>query len=105
VTSTLNLYNVGLYNIRQHFFSEKKFLNYENNYHVCKDNENYKLLQAGISQKILRVVDRSFKSFFNLIKKAKNNEYRFKDIHIPKYLDKNGLFPLILSTNAIMLSS
>ncbi|CEA05417.1 putative transposase [Metalysinibacillus saudimassiliensis] len=96
-----NLYNVSLYNIRQHYFTEKSFLTYESNYHVAKHNENYKLLQAGISQQILKVVDRSFKSFFNLMKKAKQGEYRFQDVKIPKYLAKDGLFPLILSTNAI----
>lgn len=66
-----NLYNVALYNIRQYYFQEKKFLKYEENYHVCKENENYGLLQAGVSQQILKVADRSFKSFFNLIKKGK----------------------------------
>ena len=98
-----NLYNVALYNIRQYFFQEKKFLQYEENYHVCKENENYRLLQAGVSQQILKVVDRSFKSFFNLVKKAKNGEYRFKDINIPHYQEKGGLFNLILSTNAISI--
>ena len=39
-----NLYNVTLYNIRQHYFTEKKHLRYESNYHITKDNENYKLL-------------------------------------------------------------
>ena len=96
-----NLYNVGLYNVRQHYFTEKSFLTYESNYHVAKHNENYKLLQAGVSQQILKVVDRSFKSFFNLMKKAKHGEYRFQDVRIPNYLPKYGLFPLILSTNAI----
>lgn len=32
-----NLYNVALYNIRQYYFQEKKFLKYEENYHVCKE--------------------------------------------------------------------
>jgi transposase len=59
-----NLYNVALYNIRQYFFAERKFLRYESNYHVCKENENYQLLQAGVSQQILKVVDRGFWSFF-----------------------------------------
>lgn len=96
-----NLYNVGLYNIRQHYFVEKSFLKYESNYHVAKTNENYKLLQAGVSQQILKVVDRSFKSFFNLIQKANKGDYRFQDIKMPKYLKKDGLFNLIFSTNAI----
>lgn len=96
-----NLYNVALYNIRQYYFQEKKFLRYEENYHVCKTNENYGLLQAGVSQQTLKVADRSFKSFFNLIKKAKSGEYRFQDIKMPHYREKGGLFNLVLSTNAI----
>jgi len=98
-----NLYNVGLYNIRQYFFQESKYLRYESNYHASKDNENYKLLQAGISQQVLKVVDRSFRSFFNLLQKCKRGEYRYHDVKLPKYLPKEGLFPLILSTNAITI--
>ena len=98
-----NLYNVGLYHIRQHYFATKTFLRYESNYHECKNNENYKLLQAGISQQILRVVDRSFKAFFNLIRKAKTGDYRYQDIKMPHYQKKGGLFALILSTNAIAI--
>lgn len=98
-----NLYNVGLYNIRQYYFQEKQFLTYESNYHVCKENENYALLQAGVAQQILRVVDRSFKSFFNLVKKANNGEYRFQDIKIPHYRKKGGMFVLVLQKNAISI--
>lgn len=100
-----NLYNVALYNIRQYYFQDKKFLKYEENYHICKENENYGLLQAGVSQQTLKVADRSFKSFFNLIKKAKSGEYRFKDIKMPRYREKGGMFNLILSTNAINIKN
>ena len=96
-----NLYNVALYNIRQYYFHEKKYLSYENNYHECKTNENYKLLQAGAAQQTLKVADRSFKSFFNLIKKAKDGKYNFKDIEIPHYRKKGSMLNLILSTNSI----
>ena len=96
-----NLYNVALYNIRQYYFENKKFLTYESNYHVCKQNANYSLLQAGISQQILKVADRSFKSFFNLIKKARTGEYRFQDIKMPHYRKRGGMFGLVFSTNAI----
>lgn len=98
-----NLYNVGLYNIRQYYFQEKQFLTYESNYHACKENENYALLQAGVAQQILRVVDRSFKSFFNLVKKANNGEYRFQDIKIPHYRKKDRMFVLVLQKNAISI--
>lgn len=98
-----NLYNVALYNIRQYYFETKKYLSYESNYPLCKENENYSLLQAGISQQILKVVDRSFKSFFKLIKKGQKGEYSFQDIKIPHYQEKGGMFNLILSTNAILV--
>ena len=98
-----NLYNVTLYNIRQHYFAEKKHLRYESNYHVTKDNENYKLLQAGVSQQTMKVVDRTFQSFFALIEKARRGEYRFQDIKLPKYRAKGSLFNLILQSNAISI--
>ena len=100
-----NLYNYGLYCIRQHYFNTKTFLAYESNYHVCKNNENYTMLQAGVSQQILRVVGRSFKSFFNLIKKAKGGDYRFQDIRIPHYRKKGDLFVLVLQKNSIAISN
>lgn len=96
-----NLYNVALYNIRQYFFNEKQFLTYESNYHECKENENYALLQAGVAQQTLKVADRSFKSFFNLLKKCKTGDYRYHNVKIPHYRKKGGYFNLILSTNAI----
>ena len=98
-----NLYNVALYNIRQHYFTQKKHLTYESNYHECKENENYKLLQAGVSQQIMKIVDRAFKTFFALIEKAKKGEYRFCDIKLPHYRPKDSLFNLVLSTNAISI--
>lgn len=92
---TKNMYNVALYNVRQYYFNEKKFLKYESNYHLCKDNENYILLNSNSAQQIIKVVDRNFKSFFALMEKAKKGEYQYKDIKMPKYLQKDGFFNLI----------
>ena len=97
------LFNVGLYNVRQHYINEHEYLRYESNYHVAKNNENYKLLQAGCSQQILKVVDRSFKSFFELIKKARNGSYEYNKIAMPDYLKHGERFALIFSTNAISI--
>ncbi len=95
-----NLYNSAVYEIRQHYFETNKYLSYEKNDKICKLNENYKLLQAGVSQQILKVVDRSFKSFFALLNKAKTGNYD-KKVRLPYYREKGGMFNLILSTNAI----
>jgi putative transposase len=94
---TKNMYNVALYNVRQYYFTEKKFLSYENNYHLCKINENYSMLNCNSAQQIMKVVDRNFKSFFALIKMAQKGEYQYKDIKLPKYLPKDGFFNLIFS--------
>ncbi|MBU3161080.1 transposase [Clostridium frigoris] len=90
-----NMYNVALYSIRQHYFTGKKFLNYFKNYHVCKTNENYELLNSNSAQQIMKVVDASFKSFFALLKLAKAGKYKYSDIRIPGYLPKDGLFEII----------
>ena len=93
-----NLYNESLYNVRQFYFAEKKYLNYVTNYHVCKDSANYKSLGTDIAQQTMKIVDRAFKSFFALINKAKSGSYQFNQIRLPHYLDKEGFFSLILPT-------
>lgn len=90
-----NMYNVALYSIRQYYFAEKKFLNYAKNYHLCKDNENFSMLNSNSAQQIMKVVDRNFRSFFALINLAHKGQYQYKDIKIPKYLPKNSYFNLI----------
>ena len=90
-----NLYNVGLYSVRQYFFQERKHLQYEGNYHQCKGNENYKLLNTDIAQQTLKVVDRTFKSFYGLLNAVRNGTYQQK-VKIPNYLPKDGYFLLII---------
>ena len=65
-----NLYNVAVYTIRQHYFDTQQFLRYEKNYPICKKNENYGLLQAGVAQQILKMADRSFRSFSGFCRKS-----------------------------------
>ena len=91
-----NLYNATLYAIRQYYFTEKKHLRYESAYHALKDNENYKLLNTDIAQQTMKVVDRNFKSFFALINKAMQCDYKFSNIKLPHYLPKDGYFMLII---------
>ena len=53
----------------------------------------------------MKVVDRSFKSFFNLWKKCKVGDYRYHDVNIPHYRPKGGMFNLIMSTNAFVVKN
>ena len=91
-----NLTNEAIYNIRQYYFNEKKYLNYQKNYSLLKNSPNYKLLNSNMAQQILKEVDGSFKSFFSLIKLAEKGKYNFKDIKLPNYLDKKGFTTLII---------
>ena len=91
-----NLTNEAIYNVRQHYFQNKKYLSYNENYKMLKNSENYKKLNSNMAQQILKEVDGSFKSFFGLLKLAKNGQYNFKDIKLPKYLDKDGFTTLVI---------
>jgi putative transposase len=90
-----NMFNVGLYNIRQYFFQERKHLRYESNYHHSRENENYKLLATDIAQQTLKIVDRSFQSFFKLLQMKQRGELSVK-VSIPGYLPKDGYFLLVI---------
>ena len=82
-----NLYNQGLYNVRQYYFENKKYLTYQSNYHLSKVNDSYSKLPAKVACQTLMLVDQNFKSFFGLFKVEPTIA------KIPKYLNKeNGRF-------------
>lgn len=91
-----NLANEAIYNVRQYYFSEGEFLKYEKNYTLLKNSPNYKALNSNMAQQILKEVDGSFKSFFGLIKLAKQDRYAFKDCKLPHYLPKDGYTTLVI---------
>ena len=91
-----NLTNEAIYNIKQYYFTEGKFLKYEKNYILLKSSLNYKALNSNMAQQILKEVDGSFKSFFGLLKLAKQGKYAFKDCKLPHYLPKDGYTTLVI---------
>lgn len=91
-----NLANEAIYNVRQYYFSEGEFLKYEKNYTLLKNSPNYKALNSNMAQQILKEVDGSFKSFFSLLKLAKQGKYAFKDCRLPHYLPKDGYTTLVI---------
>jgi len=95
-----NLYNSGLYAVRQYYFEHKKFLNYVNlnNMFVEQKQQDYYKLPAKVSQQTLKMVEQNFKSFFGSLKSEKT-----KKVKIPKYLDKNSSFLTIWTNQAVSL--
>ena len=92
-----NLTNQAIYNVRQHYFQERQYLRYETNCYEMKNSDNYKLLNSNMAQQTLKNVDQMFKSFFALIKLAKQGKYNFRHIRLPNYLPKNGYASLIIA--------
>lgn len=91
-----NIYNQGLYNVRQHFFEKKKYLNYVNNYKITKEQDCYNYLPTKVFCQTLRKVDSNFKSFFSLLK---NSTVKNK---IPNYLPKEtGRFITVYPKQAL----
>lgn len=91
-----NLANEAIYNVRQYYFTEGEFLKYEKNYTLLKNSPNYKALNSNMAQQILKEVDGSFKSFFGLLKLAKQGKYAFRDCKLPHYLPKDGYATLVI---------
>ena len=79
-----NLYNQALYRVRQQFFADKTFKNFlEINREMHEENQvDYRALPANASQETLKLVNQSYKSFFQSLKKE------IKGVRIPGYLDK-----------------
>ena len=91
-----DLTNQALYNARQYYFNEHEYLNYEKNYYLLKESDNYKLLNSNMAQQILKEVDGSFKSFFALLKAARKGKLSYHDCHLPRYMKKDGFATLVI---------
>lgn len=95
-----NLYNAALYEIRQHFFDTKQFLNWlsiDKRFKAKKQGDYYSL-PCKVSQQTLKLLDQNFKSFFAILKKKGYNKKK----SIPKYLDKSkGRFVAVYTNQAI----
>lgn len=93
-----NIYNQGLYNVRQYYFENKKYLTLKENFHKIKYQESYKELPRKVSNQTIKLIDKNFKSFFSLLK---NETIKNK---IPHYLDKeNGRYVTIFEKQALGL--
>ena len=67
-----NLYNSALYEIYNHYDSNKQYLNYNSMDKKMKNHEtnfSYRKLNAQMSQQTLMKLDKNYSSFFALLKK------------------------------------
>ena len=98
-----NLYNAANYVIRQSFIYGWGYVNYNEMNRLMKSHEAYKALPAKVSQQILMVLDRNWKSFFEAVKAYNADTSRFTGRpKLPKYKDKvKGRNLLVYTIQAI----
>src|SRR5438270_10578097 len=81
-----NLYNAANYEYRQAFIHEGKYLNYNEVQKRMQSYEAYKALPAKVSQQILIVLDRNWKSFFEALDTYNEDPSKFLGRpKLPKY--------------------
>lgn len=98
-----NLYNQANYRIRQAFIFQGNYLNYNSIQKQLQGEECYKALPAKVSQQILIVLDRNWKSFFEALKAYEEDPSKFLGHpKLPKYKDKEkGRNLLVYTTQAV----
>ncbi|MEG4628712.1 transposase [Microcoleus sp. AR_TQ3_B6] len=98
-----NLYNAATYVIRQSFIYGWGYINYNEMNRLMKYHQAYKALPAKVSQQILMILDKNWKSFFEAVKAYKADDSKFTGRpKLPKYKDKaKGRNILIYTIQAI----
>ena len=90
-----DLYNYANYITRQEFINNGKWLHYIDVWRLCKLSEPYKAMGSNVGAETLRMLDKSWRSFFKAIKDWKKNPQKYLGRpKIPKYKDKNGKYVL-----------
>jgi putative transposase len=84
-----NLYNAALYEVRQAFIHEGKYLNYNEMDRRMQSHEAYKALPSKVSQQVLVLLDKHWTAFFEARAAYKEDPSTFTGRpRLPKYKHK-----------------
>ena len=71
---------------------------------MLNESENYRALPSQTAQQILKIVDRSWKSFFNAMNAWKEHPEKFNEMpRPPKYKKKDGIFMLVFTNQQVKI--
>ena len=98
-----NLFNEANYIVRHEFFKTKRWIRYNELYKLLNESENYRALPAQTAQQILKIVDRSWKSFFNAMNEWKEKPKNYEMPRPPKYKKKDGIFMLVFTNQQVKI--
>jgi len=98
-----NLYNAALYEIRQAFIHEGKYLTYNQMDRRMQSHEAYRALPAKVSQQILMLLDTNWTSFFEAREAYEEDPSKFTGRpRLPRYKHKtDGRNILVYTIQAI----
>jgi putative transposase len=98
-----NLYNAALYEVRQAFIHEGKYLNYNEMDRRMQSSDSYKALPAKVSQQVLVLLDKNWTAFFEARAAYEEDPSTFTGRpRLPKYKHKTeGRNILVYTLQAI----
>jgi putative transposase len=86
-----NLYNAANYVVRQSFIHEGMYLTYAEVFHRIKDQEAYQALPRKVSNDVLRLLDKNWRSFFKALAAWQGDPSAFlRRPKLPGYKDKQA---------------
>lgn len=96
-----NLYNYANYMIRQEYIENERFIPYKEMNRDLKTHQQYKDCMSQPANCTLRLLDKTWKSFFRGLEEYNKNPNKFLGRpQLPKYLKKNGRFPWMIPNNS-----
>jgi putative transposase len=100
-----NLYNAANYVIRQSFIREGVYLGYYEMHRRMKDHEAYQALPAKVAQRVLRILDKNWQSFFAAKAACQADPSKFLGRpKLPSYKDKQrGRNLLVYTAQALSI--
>src|SRR5712692_10094780 len=95
-----NLYNAALYEMRQAYIFQGKYLNYHTMDRLMKQHEAYKALPAKVSQQVLIQLDKAWTSFFEAREEYEQTPSKFTGRpRLPNYKHKTEGRNLLVYTD------
>ena len=96
-----NLYNYANYIIRQEYIENKRYIPYKEMNYSLKTHQQYKDCMSQPANCTLRLLDKTWKSFFVGLKEYQKNPSKFLGRpQLPKYLKKDGRFTWMIPNNS-----
>lgn len=96
-----NLYNYANYIIRQEYIENKRYIPYKEMNYSLKTHQQYKDCMSQPANCTLRLLDKTWKSFFIGLKEYQKKPSKFLGRpQLPKYLKKDGRFTWMIPNNS-----